>query len=140
MYMVDSNIWAYYFDANLPEHKSVVSFLDPQIISGNIAVSTIIIVEVAHYLFKRLGSIEGFEKSNIFQLGQFETLEFTSRDLDELLAIMKRVSHFGLGGRDVTILICMKKAGITRLVTHDQSFRRIKDIEVIDPVVLDSLD
>ncbi|MFW9904331.1 MAG: hypothetical protein ACFFFH_08375 [Candidatus Thorarchaeota archaeon] len=53
---------------------------------------------------------------------------------------MKRVSHFGLGGRDVTILICMKKAGITRLVTHDQAFRRIKDIEVIDPVILDSPD
>ncbi|MFX0016748.1 MAG: type II toxin-antitoxin system VapC family toxin [Promethearchaeota archaeon] len=136
MYMVDSNIWAYYFDANLPEHESVVSFLDPQINSGNIAVSTIIIVEVAHYLFKRLGSIEGFEKSNIFQLAQFETLEFTSRDLDELLATMRRVSHLGLGGRDVTILICMKKAGITHLVTHDQAFSRIKDIEVIDPVVL----
>lgn len=134
--MVDSNIWAYYFDANLPEHESVVSFLDPQINSGNIAVSTIIIVEVAHYLFKRLGSIEGFEKSNIFQLAQFETLEFTSRDLDELLATMRRVSHLGLGGRDVTILICMKKAGITHLVTHDQAFSRIKDIEVIDPVVL----
>ena len=51
MYMVDSNIWAYYFDVNLPEHKSVISFLDPQINSGNIAVSTIIIVEVVHYLF-----------------------------------------------------------------------------------------
>jgi predicted nucleic acid-binding protein len=136
MYMVDSNIWAYYFDTNLPEHESVISFLDPQIKSGNIAVSTIIIVEVAHYLFKRLGSIEGFEKSNIFQLAQFETLEFTSRDLDELLATMRRVSHLGLGGRDVTILICMKKAGITHLVTHDQAFSRIKDIKVIDPVVL----
>ena len=55
--MVDSNIWAYYFDANLPEHESVVSFLDPQINSGNIAVSTIIIVEVAHYLFKRQNNI-----------------------------------------------------------------------------------
>ena len=133
--MVDSNIWAYYFDANLPEHESVVSFLNPLINSGNIAVSTIIIVEVAHYLFKRLGSIEGFEKSNIFQLGHFETLEFTSQDLDELLATMRRVSHFGLGGRDVTILICMKKAGIDSLVTHDQAFRRIKDIKVIDPIM-----
>ena len=87
-----------------------------------------------------MGPIEGFEKSNIFQLGQFETLEFTSRDLDELLDTMKRVSHSGLRGRDVTILICMKKAGITSLVTHDQAFSRIKDIEVIDPVVLDGPD
>ncbi|NHJ01856.1 MAG: hypothetical protein EAX86_06905 [Candidatus Heimdallarchaeota archaeon] len=69
-----------------------------------------------------MGSIEGFEKSNIFQLAQFETLEFTSRDLDESLAPIRRVSYLGLGGRDVTILICRKKAGITHLVTHDQVF------------------
>jgi len=58
-----------------------------------ITISAIIIVEVTHCLFNSLGSVEGFEKSNIIQLGQFETLEFISRDLDELLATMRRVSH-----------------------------------------------
>ena len=134
MHMVDSNIWVYYFDENLPEHSTVVKYLDPLIKQGNIATSTIIIMEVIHYLFKRLGPVVGSEKSHIFQLGQFETLEFTSKDLDEFLDKLRKVSHHGLGGRDVTILVCMKKAGISKLVTHDQDFKKIKDLDVIDPV------
>ena len=132
--MVDSNIWVYYFDENLPEHSNVVEFLDPLIKQNNIATSTIILMEVIHYLFKRLGPVVGSEKSHIFQLGHFETLEFTSKDLDEFLEIFQKVSHHGLGGRAVTILVCMKKAGITKLVTHDQAFKKIREIEVIDPI------
>ncbi len=132
--MVDSNIWVYYFDENLPEHSSVVKFLDPLIKQGNIAISTIIMMEVIHYLFKRLGPVVGSEKSHIFQLGYFETLEFTSKDLDELLDTFQQVSHHGLGGRDVTILVCMKKAGITKLITHDQDFKKITNIKINDPI------
>lgn len=134
MYMVDSNIWVYYFDENLPEHSTVVKYLVPLIKQENIATSTIILMEVIHYLFKRLGPVIGYEKSHVFQLGHFETLEFTSKDLDEFLDTFQKVSHHGIGGRDVTILVCMKKAGISKLVTHDQDFKKIKGIEVIDPV------
>ena len=134
MYMVDSNIWVYYFDENLPEHSTVVKYLDPLIKQENISTSTIILMEVIHYLFKRLGPVIGYEKSHIFQLGHFETLEFTSKDLDEFLDMFQKVSHHGIGGRDVTILVCMKKAGISRLVTHDQDFKKIQGLEVIDPM------
>ena len=134
MYMVDSNIWVYYFDENLPEHSKVVKYLDTLIKQENISTSTIILMEVIHYLFKRLGPVVGSEKSHIFQLGHFETLEFTSKDLDEFLDKFQKVSHHGLGGRDVTILVCMKKAGISKLVTHDQDFKKITAIEVIDPL------
>ena len=133
--MVDSNIWGYYFDENLPEHLSVTKFLDPLIKQGNIASSKIVIMEVIHYLFKRLGSVIGSKKSHIFQLGSFETLEFTSKDLDGFLDTFQRVSHHGVGGRDVSILVCMQKAGITKLVTHDQDFKKIANIEVIDPII-----
>jgi predicted nucleic acid-binding protein len=132
--MVDSNIWVYYFDENLPEHSAVVKYLDPLIKQENISTSTIILMEVIHYLFKRLGPVVGSEKSHIFQSGYFETLEFTSKDLDEFLDMFQKTSHHGIGGRDVTILVCMKKAGISKLVTHDQDFKKIKDIEVIDPL------
>ncbi len=134
MHLVDSNIWVYYFDENLPEHSAVVKYLDPLIKQGNIATSTIIIMEVIHYLFKRLGPVVGSQKSHVFQLGHFETLEFTSKDLDEFLEMFQNVSHHGIGGRDVTILVCMKKAGISKLVTHDQDFKKIKNLDIIDPV------
>ncbi len=132
--MVDSNIWVYYFDENLPEHSKVVEYLDPLIKQEDIAVSTIIMMEVIHYLFKRLGPLIGAEKGNIFQLGHFETLEFTSKDLDEFLSMFQKVSHYGIGGRDVSILVCMQKAGISNLVTHDQEFKKIQGIQVIDPM------
>ncbi len=48
--------------------------------------------------------------------------------------MFQKVSHNGIGGRDVTILVCMKKAGISKLVTHDQDFKKIKGIIVIDPI------
>ena len=134
--MVDSNIWVYYFDENYPEHLSVTKYLDPLIKLGNIAVSTIIMMEVIHYLFKRLGPVVGSKKSQFFQLGSFETLEFTSKDLDEFLETFRQVSHHGIGGRDVSILVSMKKAGITKLITHDQDFKKIPVIETIDPVVI----
>ncbi len=85
MYMVDSNIWVYYFDENLPEHATVVKYLDPLIKQGNITTSTIILMEAINYLFKRLGPVVGAKKGHIFQLRHFETLEFTSNDLDEFL-------------------------------------------------------
>ncbi len=94
-------------------------------------------MEVIHYLFKWLGPVLGSEKSHIFQLGYFETLEFTSKDLDEFLDIFQQVSHHGVGGRDVSILVCMRKAGITKIVTHDQEFKKIANIEFIDPVKLE---
>ncbi len=134
MYMVDSNIWVYYFDENLPKHSTVIKYLDPLIKQEKIATSTIILMEVIHYLFKRLGPVIGSEKSHVFQLGHFETLEFTSKDLDEFLDMFQKVLHHGIGGRDVTILVCMKKAGISKLVTHDQGFKKIKGIDVIDPL------
>ena len=64
--MVDSNIWVFYFDENLPEHSSVIKLLDPLIKQGNIATCTIIMMEVIHYFFKRLGPVIGSEKSHTF--------------------------------------------------------------------------
>lgn len=135
MYVVDSNIWAYYFDKTLPEHAQVVSFMDKIIKKREIVVTNIILLEVTHFLFKRLGEIEGYNKSKIFQLGDFHRLDFTSDDLDEQLALMKSSSKSGLGGRDISIIVCMNKNKLTRIVTHDKAFKKLKDIEAIDPIL-----
>ncbi|MFW9917257.1 MAG: type II toxin-antitoxin system VapC family toxin [Candidatus Thorarchaeota archaeon] len=138
MLMIDSNIWAYYFDKTTPEHNSVVTFLDPHLKDGNVAVTTTIVLEVIHYLFRRLGANIGFEKSTIFQLGQFQVLEFTSQDFDLFLEIMSNVVHMGLGSRDAAILTCMRRENLTKLVTHDKAFTHVKSIEVIDPIRVSS--
>ncbi|MFQ5981475.1 MAG: type II toxin-antitoxin system VapC family toxin [Candidatus Heimdallarchaeota archaeon] len=134
MQVIDSNIWAYYLDKTTPEHNAAVAFLDPCLQEGHIAITTTIALEVIHYLFRRLGTNIGFEKSNIFQLGSFQVLEFTSQDFDGLLEIMKKVAHLGLGSRDAAILACMQRENLTKLVTHDKAFTHVQGIEVIDPI------
>ena len=47
---------------------------------------------------------------------------------------LSEFSHLGIGGRDATILATMSIEEIHTLMTHDQAFKRIPDIEVIDPI------
>lgn len=67
MLVVDSNLWIYYADATLPEHTTVKGFLNP-ILEGEepVAVNTVIQMEVAHYLIRRLGSVAGERKARAF--------------------------------------------------------------------------
>jgi predicted nucleic acid-binding protein len=134
MILVDSNIWAYYFDASLPEHSRIVRPLEVALKKSQVAVNATIVIETLHYLVKRLGSLEGTKKGEIFlSYG----LPFYGVD-EELVGLsltkLSEFSHLGIGGRDATILATMSIEGIHTLMTHDQAFKRIPDIEVIDPV------
>jgi uncharacterized protein len=48
---------------------------------------------------------------------------------------LARYSQTGIGGRDATILASMDMLGIKKLMTHDRAFKRIDQIEVVDPVM-----
>jgi len=134
MLFVDSNIWAYYFDERAPEHKYVVKPVEEALRAKEIAINTVIIMEVAHFLIKNLGAKKGWRKLDVF-LG----FPFVVVDLTYDLALMSvrflvKYSHLGIGGRDATILASMRKLNIDVLMTHDKAFKRIPDIMVIDPV------
>ncbi|MGC9777670.1 MAG: hypothetical protein HZR80_00340 [Candidatus Heimdallarchaeota archaeon] len=45
-----------------------------------------------------------------------------------------QTKHLGLGGRDACILAIMEEEKIKKLLTHDQSFKQIPNINVIDPI------
>jgi predicted nucleic acid-binding protein len=64
--IIDANIWAYYFDRDLPEHKSVVGTVEKALKSEQIAINTTIIMELARFLIKNLGPVEGGEKLGLF--------------------------------------------------------------------------
>jgi len=66
MLFVDSNIWAYYFDERAPEHKYVVKPVEEALRAEEIAINTVIIMEVAHFLIKNLGAEEGWRKLDVF--------------------------------------------------------------------------
>lgn len=133
--MVDSNIWIYYLDKSLLEHKQVSSFMDELIKKRTLVITNFIAVEVIHFLFKRLNKDQAVKKSSVFQQGDLRYVDFNTEDITMHIDLMSKTTGTGLGGRDMSILVCMKKINIHQLVTHDKSFNSLTDITIIDPIV-----
>jgi predicted nucleic acid-binding protein len=132
--IIDTNIWAYYFDRDSPEHKSVVGPVEKALKSEQIAVNTIIIMGLAHFLVKNLGPVEGGEKLGLFLRFPFVISDFDYRDVLDSIEMLKRHSHLGVGGRDATVLALMKGAGVKRIMTHDDALKKVEWLDAIDPV------
>lgn len=133
MIMIDSNIWAYYFDADAPEHKFVVQEVEKALREG-VLINTVVVMEVAHFLIKNLGPVLGKEKLDIFlrfpmQVDEL-TLDLARGAVDEL----SKYSHLGIGGRDATLLASMQRRRAGRIMTHDEALKRVPGIKVVDPV------
>jgi len=137
MLIVDSNIWAYYFDGGAPEHRFVVDRVEKALSSERIAVNTVILIEVAHFLVKSMGPVVGRGKLDVFL-----SFPFTVIDLDydltvKAVEILAKYSTQGVGGRDATVLATAETLGLNRIMTHDEAFKRVDWLEVIDPVPTD---
>ena len=135
MVFVDSNIWCYYFDQSANEHESVSKKLDNVIESSqDIHINTVVLMEVGHFLIKNLGGVKGKEKLDQMLEYSFKMSELSYPTTVDSLEILSEEHHTGIGGRDSTILASMNEKGVEKLITHDQAFKRIEEIEVIDPV------
>ena len=64
MIFIDSNIWCYYFDMSAGEHEIVSKRLE-EALKREVLMNTVVVMEVAHYLIKNLGS-EGERKMDVF--------------------------------------------------------------------------
>jgi hypothetical protein len=133
MIYVDANFWIYWFDQRLPEHKHVLRSMRNAIQEG-VILNVVTLMEVAHY-FRGLAVEEFHEKLDAIQ--SLTTLKIVNLDvslsklaLDQLV----RYAKIGVGGRDSIIIATMKLAGIMRIATHDKVFKRVKGLEVIDPI------
>ena len=133
MLMIDSNVWAYYFDAESPEHKSVSPRVS-RALKEEVLVNTVVVMEVAHFLVKNLGPVLGREKLDVFfsfpiKVDELDA-ELVKASVDELC----RYSHLGIGGRDATLLASMRRTSVDRIMTHDKAFKQVPDVKVFDPV------
>jgi predicted nucleic acid-binding protein len=45
-----------------------------------------------------------------------------------------KYAKIGIGGRDSVILATMKATNTKRIATHDEVFKKIENLEVIDPI------
>jgi len=133
MIYVDTNYWIYWFDQRLPEHKHVTKPIRTAIHEG-IVLSVVTLMEVAHY-FRYLS--RGNFRRRLSTIQNLATLTFIDLDLDiaELASEqLMKYAKIGIGGRDSVILATMKATSTKRIATHDQVFKKIKALEVIDPI------
>jgi len=133
--IIDTNIWAYYFDRDSPEHSLVVGHVERALKSEEIAINTIIIMELAHFLIKSLGPIKGGEKLGVFLRFPLVISDFDYKDALHSTEMLKQYSHLGIGGRDATLLALMDGAGVKRIMTHDEALKKVEWLEAIDPVM-----
>ncbi|KPV63628.1 MAG: tRNA(fMet)-specific endonuclease VapC [Candidatus Bathyarchaeota archaeon BA2] len=133
MIYVDANYWIYWFDQRLLEHKYVLKPMRTFIQEG-IVLNVVTLMEVAHY-FRHLPK-ENFRRK-LHAIQNLVTLTLVNLDLDlaELaFEQLIRYAKIGIGGRDSVILATMKATGTKRIASHDEVFKKIESLEVIDHI------
>ena len=133
MQAIDSNIWAYYLDSTVPEHRRAASAIE-KAMDGEVLVNTVIQIEVAHYLVKRLGAVAGKETAELFLALPLTVDPLDAPLLRDALRMLARYTDVGIGGRDASLLASMERHHVARILTHDATFRRVEWVEVVDPV------
>jgi len=131
---IDSNYWIYLFDRTTIEHQFIKDHFDKLYDNTLLAINTVVMIEVMHYLVKRLGPTIAKEKWEIFSSMDFIIGNLDFDDLDLIFSVLCKYSHTGIGGRDATILSFIENNQIKKFCTHDISFKRIPNIEILDPI------
>ena|SRR5579872_1820250 len=133
MIFVDTNYWIYYLDSRLPEHKYVKKTMRNAIQSG-LMTSYVSILEVGHFL-RKLPRLEFQEYMGLIQgLSTLRILELDKETASLALDLLPNLAIKGLGGRDCIIVATMKLVGIREIATHDQAFKTVEGVEVIDDI------
>lgn len=139
MIFVDTNIWCYYFDSRLPEHKHVRETLRNTLKSREVFINTVIAMEVAHYLTRNLDEAKAKEKVESFiNLRNMKVIDFDKSLMAISLEHLTRYAKSdGLGGRDSTILASLDRSKIETLFTHDKNLKSLAQklgVKIIDPI------
>ena len=131
---IDTNIWAYYFDKDAPEHKYVEKPVDKAIRSERIYVNAVIIMELSHFLIKNLGPVQGGEKIDSFLSYPLVIDDLDYKEVLGSIEELKRYSHLGVGGRDATMLALLRRSPSKKIMTHDGALKKIDWLDAIDPI------
>jgi predicted nucleic acid-binding protein len=132
--LIDTNIWAYYFDATLDEHTHVIKPVETALRQHSAAANSTIAIETLHYLVRRLGPLAGGDKGHVFLNYGIPLYILDSQGLELTRQKLCELSHLGIGGRDASLLATMAQQELQEIMTHDQAFKRVPGIKVIDPI------
>ncbi|MGC8562710.1 MAG: type II toxin-antitoxin system VapC family toxin [Thermoplasmata archaeon] len=130
---VDANYWIYWFDERLPEHDFVDNAMQKAIRDGAV-VSTVTLMEVAHYFRTLQPKILNEKMKMITNLSTLKLIDFTSTIMQSSIDLLSVYARLGLGSRDCVILATMKAVRTDTLLTHDESFKNVKGLKIIDEI------
>ena len=145
MITVDSNIWIYYLDPTVSEHEYVSNYIEDLIRNEQLLSSTIIWLEVSHYLYRTTSikkEILARTLSKLLRLSSMHVVDFDMELYFETIRLLGEFRHdrrasFSIGGRDAGIVAMMKKHNVKTIVTHDTDFIKLADkgvIQIYDPI------
>ena len=133
MIYVDANYWIYWFDERLPEHEYVIEPMRTAIHEG-IVLNLVTLMEVAHYF---RGLPEDSLRRRLRTIQNLSTLTLVNLDFDLAQTAFEQLIQYakiGIGSRDSVILATMKATATRKIASHDEVFKRIEGLEVIDPI------
>ena len=103
-------------------------------IHEGIVLNVVTLMEVAHY-FRHLPK-ENFRRK-LHTIQNLATLTLINLNLDIAeLAFEQLIKYakIGIGSRDSVILQTKKATGTKIIASHDEVFKKIEDLEVVDPI------
>lgn len=134
MIAIDTNTWIYYMGKGLREHKTVKNLVDGVLKKEAVLINTVVAMEVAHALTRAFDTDKAREKINVFLSYPMLVDEFDNVLLGNALDLFLQHKSRGVGVRDATLLASMRRHGVNTLITHDEAFKKVSDIKVIDPI------
>lgn len=123
MLLVDSDTWIFYLDASLPEHGRVGSRLRPLLDATDVLLTTVVQVEVAHYIVRRMGPT-GDEALRLFFDYPAEIASLGPEDVGPAVDLLRRFAADGLGGRDATLLHAARSHDVSLICSSDKALGR----------------
>jgi predicted nucleic acid-binding protein len=144
-YFIDTNILWWYLSKNSKHHQKVKIFLDELILNtaNTFIVNEIILLELFHILVKRLGqSGVRIAQAIIDYKFTFLKIHFHSINKDTINNILDLIFKYGttttIGGRDSTVINTMQIHNLTHLITDDQGYLNVENLQVHSPFLMES--
>ena len=145
MITVDSNIWIYDLDPTINQHRLALDYVEYFIRHEEVLSSTIIWLEVSHYLYKTSSIPKEKLCDTLNKLVRLSSMRVIDFDMELYFGTIKVLGEFrghhkigiSIGGRDASIIAMMKKYRVKTIVTHDRDFIRLAEkgiIHVLDPI------
>lgn len=138
MHCLDANVWIYYLDAGLQEHERVRDLVSDVLESEPLFTTTVLRMEVIHYLANQLADSESVV-DRFLDVGGTTVAALTDEDARRAAALLHEYSNEGIGGRDASVLVALDRYEVDRLWTHDEALKRVarqrSTLSVFDPVI-----